>query len=100
MTTVRDQGAARALAAHGERFRSRLIVEARQLSENLQWTSGTGSKLKGSSGDWVLSSGDDSWTILDKMFRRTYEQLSDSKWRKRDIVRAVQLDHALAISTP
>lgn len=100
MTRVLDQDAARGLAAHGQRFRSRLVVEARQLSESLDWTSGGGSRLRGSAGDWVLTSGGDSWTILDEMFRRTYEQLGDGRWRKSDIVRAVQVDDELTIRTP
>jgi hypothetical protein len=77
-----------------------LIVDARQLSESLEWTSGGGSRLTGVAGDWLLSSGDDSWTVLDDVFRQTYEKLSNGRWRKSDVVRAVQVDHALTISTP
>ena len=98
--TTLSQGEASRLATSGTEFRSTVIVKARQLTTPHEWTSRSGSVLRGQPGDWVLFDGDDEWTITDEAFTASYHQRPDGDWEKRSTIRAVQLDGAVEVDTP
>lgn len=81
------------------RYVSRLTVEARRLETSRDWTSGRGSHLSASAGDWLLTDGSSEWTVDADVFEETYTALGDGMYRKTALVRAAQLDEAVQVPT-
>lgn len=88
------------LAASGAEYRSIVTVQARQLDAPQEWTSRSGSLLRGQAGDWVLLDDSDEWTITDSAFVATYRQRADGSWEKPSTVRAIRIDGPVDVETP
>lgn len=74
-------------------------LPARQLTEAVQWTNEKGELLTGQPGDWLLGEGAQRWTVIDSVFRSTYEAIGDGVYEKRAPVRAMKLPAGLTLAT-
>ena len=74
------------------RFTRSGVVDAHRLTRPLNWTNGSGDRLRGEIGDWLVTSPEGSRrTVTDGQFRASHEPVSDDLWRRRGEVTAEQV---------
>jgi hypothetical protein len=70
------------------RFKRVGTVAADQRSDPFTWTSDTGHTMQADAGDWAVREGDKVWSVRDNIFRSSYEDAGDGRWRRRGYVQA------------
>lgn len=88
-----------ALLEQARWFRSTATVHAVRLTDEHRWTTAAGDELVGAAGDWLLSEGDDTWTVAADVFAATYEPVADGIYRKVALVQAAQLAEDVEVIT-
>jgi hypothetical protein len=63
------------------------------------WYVKWGARQRCKQGDWLVQSGDDSYTVDADVFARTYERVADATYKKSGTVWAEQAAEAAAIDT-
>lgn len=81
------------------RYVSTRPVEARRLTAARRWRTGRGSLLEARPGDWLLTDGDQEWTVAADVFDRSYRRSPDGRYLKSATVRAVRLTKATEVPT-
>lgn len=76
------------------------LVRAERLSTGGEWESSSGARMRSQSGDWLITDGQQRWSVDSTIFAATYELVEDGWFRKVAPVRARRLDHSVRIETP
>ncbi|MCV7424521.1 hypothetical protein H7K45_28655 [Mycobacterium yunnanensis] len=64
-------------------------VTAERRDEAFTWTSDGGQTMTAAAGDWSVRDQDDRvWSVRDDIFRDSYDELGDGRWRRRGGVQA------------
>jgi hypothetical protein len=63
-------------------------VAAEQRSTTWTWKSDSGHTMTADAGDWTVSEDGKIWSVRDDIFRVTYEEAGDGKWRRTGRVQA------------
>lgn len=91
---------AQAWVKDGDRYQPvSSAVHARQLRETQIWHTSSGSTMRGKPGDWLISEGDEEWTVDQRIFEESYEEVGVTKYRKASPVRARQLENSTTLET-
>lgn len=85
--------------AGAQTYASTVVVTAVRVTEDAQWTTARGDRLVAHAGDWWVSDGDDTWSVLDEVFAATYEPVDGEHFRKTATISAVRVDHPFAVRT-
>lgn len=91
--------AALAEATQDGQFVTTGVVKAQQLSTPRIWKTSNGSELVGRPGDWLVESGEDSWTVQKDVFLATYAEQSPGVYRKTAPVHATRLRDDAIVQT-
>ena len=73
----------------GERwapFRRTGQVRATRLAEPWSWQVESGDTMQAAAGDWQILEGQDSWSIIDEAFRRTYRHVEGDTYEREGVV--------------
>lgn len=65
-----------------QRFSRQGTVRAQRLTEALTWTTDGGDLLVGQPGDWCITDGQRTWTVLDAAFQVSYHAVPDGFERR------------------
>jgi hypothetical protein len=72
-----------------EPFRRNGTVTAEQRSSAWTWTARSGQTMRAAAGDWALQdAGGDNWSVRDDIFRESYQQVGEGRWRRTGVVHA------------
>jgi len=63
-------------------------VAAERRHAPFTWTSDSGHTMQAAAGDWAIQSDGKTWSVRDDIFRETYEEVGDGKWRRKGRVQA------------
>ena len=63
-------------------------VNAEQRSTPWTWTSDSGHTMRAAAGDWAVQADGKTWSVRDDIFRATYEEAGDGRWRRKGRVQA------------
>jgi hypothetical protein len=63
-------------------------VSAEQRKAPWTWKSDSGHTMTAAAGDWAVSEDGKTWSVRDDIFRETYEDAGDGKWRRKGRVQA------------
>lgn len=63
-------------------------VTAERRKEPWRWTSDSGHAMSADAGDWAVSEDGKTWSVRNDIFRDTYEEAGDGRWRRRGRVQA------------
>jgi len=74
-------------------------VEARQLETPRTWVTARGQELQAEAGDWLVTSGNDQWTVVGDIFAKTYQQVGPGRFAKTAKVEAVQVPKLIRVKT-
>ncbi|WP_157558894.1 hypothetical protein [Nocardioides sp. Soil774] len=80
-------------------YRSRVVVTAKRLGEQVTWKTASGSNLTAEAGDWLVSDGESSWTVAADVFATTYREVGSGSFTKTALVVARQLAVKVTIAT-
>lgn len=63
-------------------------VTAERRREPWRWTSDSGHTMSADAGDWAVSEDGKTWSVRNDIFRDTYEEAGDGRWRRKGRVHA------------
>jgi hypothetical protein len=90
----------RRLIERADRFRRVGTIRARQVHRAFLWTTTRGDGMRSRSGDWLVESEADSWSISAATFARSYEPVGDGIYRRSGNVLATRLEDAFTVRSP
>jgi len=80
-------------------FVKRGTVRAQRLEAPMTWRAGTGEKLHGEVGDWLIESGDRRWTVAAEIFEKRYRECSPGEFESRQAVVACEVTKTMEVET-
>lgn len=99
MRRVLSNSEAARLLARGRSYRSTVVVHARPVADDAEWTTSRGDVLQAKVGDWWVTDGVSCRSVAGDVFRATYECVGGDRYRKTAPVTAVVVSEPFQVRT-
>lgn len=87
------------LLAGGRNYRSKVVVRAVRVTGSSEWTTARGDVLEAKPNDWWIIDGERRWSVAERIFADTYQNIGGDRYRKVALVTAVVVDRTFAVRT-
>lgn len=95
-----DASETQELVGRGEMFLAQGEVTATRVDTSRVWVTERGSRMQAEPGDWIVEDERGrAWSVAADVFASTYERVTEDRYQKVAVVRAVQIKSPITVQT-